>query len=647
MSELEKELSRARTVAGCLELLSSLYGDTVSLEQTLFKITEKLLSISNGLYGQAWIFDGYTDSFLLEMEFDSGKNGIVSVRETLKPSSSKITSSGQAFDRFFRKKETVRIPCDAAFLKSIELPSDLVGRIESLLILPVSSESDVIGNFLIFLQTPSAGEDETFSTYLDCFARHAGGLISEKLLRRSLQESEGRMRKVLENMPILFMAVDSSFRLISWNHECERVMGYSEKEVLGKEGFLRQELLSANTEPSLNMESKIFDSDFKNWELELLAKDGKTKTIFLSNLSSEFPLLGWEKWFVGVDITHTKEIESELKGSLKELSDFQTALNAVSIVAFTDKAGTIIYVNQNFCNISGYSRDELLGQNHRIINSGYHSKEFFKELWKTISKGNIWKGEIKNRAKDGRFYWVDTTISPILDEKGKPHQYLAIRNDITERKKTEEKARHAENNLKTLQDRMSPHFLFNTLSIIHSYLQTNPELADSAILMLADNYRFLTDQAGKQLVPFDIEWEFMENYLQLLKLRFSDFIDVKVEKVGDFRKCQLPPLTLQPIVENSYLHGLRNKKGKGTIYVHAFIEGTKTHIVIRDDGIGLKSETIHSRTLTNISDRLKFYLYESELKIENHPEGGTVVTVTFDKPNNEKLSDLIGNDQHK
>lgn len=231
-----------------------------------------------------------------------------------------------------------------------------------------------------------------------------------------------------------------------------------------------------------------------------------------------------------------------------------------------------------------------------------------------------------------------------MDENGKPYQYLAIRNDITERKETEEKARHAENNLKILQDRMSPHFLFNTLSIIHSYLQTNPEMADSAILMLADNYRFLTDQANKQLVPFDIEWEFMENYLKLLRLRFSDFIEIEVNKKGDFRKCQLPPLSLQPLVENSYLHGLRNKKGKGLISVNAYIEGTKTHIIIRDNGVGIKAEDTYSRSISNISERLKFYLYESEVKIENHPEGGAVVTVSFEKPKNEELSHLIQND---
>lgn len=431
-------------------------------------------------------------------------------------------------------------------------------------------------------------------------------------------------------MPILFFSLDPDFKPVSWNHECERVLGYSFEEIYSDPSFSFQNLLSGKGEgETTDFNTQLLNSDFKNWELDLISKEGKSKLVSLSNISSEFPLFGSTKWFVGVDITRTKEIERELKSSLKELSDFQTALNAVSIVAITDKFGTIIYVNQNFCDISGYSRDELLGHNHRIINSGYHPKEFFIDLWKTISKGNIWKGEIKNKAKGGRYYWVDTTISPIMDGNGKPYQYLAIRNDITERKETEDKARHAENNLKILQDRMSPHFLFNTLSIIHSYLQTNPGLADSAILMLADNYRFLMDQANQQLVPFDIEWEFMENYLQLLKLRFSDFLEVESEKIGNFKQCQIPPLTLQPLVENSYIHGLRDRKGKGKITVKASIENGKALVTIRDNGKGLKEGNIYSRSIANISERLKFYLYDSDVKIENHPEGGAIVTIVF------------------
>jgi two-component system CheB/CheR fusion protein len=191
-----------------------------------------------------------------------------------------------------------------------------------------------------------------------------------------------------------------------------------------------------------------------------------------------------ERWMQQVSTAN-----EALHSSLRRLKDVEYALDSSAIVAATDQTGRITFANDKFCEISKYSREELLGQDHRIINSGHHPKEYIRELWRTIANGQVWRGELRNRAKDGTYYWVDTTIVPFLNEHGKPWQYLSIRNDISQRKVAEQK----------LLDEAALTQL-GQLSAVVAHEVRNPLAAVKGSLQVLAK-RFPPDVPGREIIP--------------------------------------------------------------------------------------------------------------------------------------------------
>ncbi len=233
------------------------------------------------------------------------------------------------------------------------------------------------------------------------------------------------------------LSKDTENIVMSWNYGAEVLYGYDASEIIGKHISILfpphrlHELLDISGKVKSNIR-------IQRLETERLHKDGSIVhvSITVSPIKNDDGIVIGAST-IACNISVQKQKEVELNRSLKDILDYKKALDESAIVAITDQFGIIKHVNDNFCKISKYSKKELIGQDHRIINSGYHPKKYIQTIWKTISSGKIWKGELRNKAKDGSIYWVDTTIVPFLNDKGKPYQYIAIRSDITQRKMAE------------------------------------------------------------------------------------------------------------------------------------------------------------------------------------------------------------------
>jgi PAS domain S-box-containing protein len=276
-------------------------------------------------------------------------------------------------------------------------------------------------------------------TMITWWNRRMGQEISE---RQQAQDELARERKlleaVLESIQQGLVAYDKNLRLIICNSRYQEIRGVSDEFAKPGTAFAdwiryeveKGEFGTENTEEQVRYHMDRAEN-FRSHHFDRVRPNGTVIHVE----GGALPGGGFVSTFT--DITARKQAEQHQADLLREINFQKFALDQHAIVSITDANGNITYMNDHFCEISGFSRDEVMGKNHRVLKSDEHSPEFYKEMWQTIKNGETWHGEVKNAKKAGGYYWVSATIVPFLDEYSKPFQYISIRTDITERKDAE------------------------------------------------------------------------------------------------------------------------------------------------------------------------------------------------------------------
>ncbi|MBT2757065.1 PAS domain S-box protein [Mesobacillus foraminis] len=438
-----------------------------------------------------------------------------------------------------------------------------------------------------------------------------GGLISSSaLVSRRLEQTDTNLNDITDalNISSIVAITDPKGNITYVNEKFVEISHYAEGELLGQNHSI---LNSGYHSKEFFKEMWRTIGSGRTWKGEIRnrAKDGSfywvdtTIVPFLNKKGKPYQYVS-----IRTDITNRKTAEASLKNSLREVSDYKFAIDQAAIVAFTDEKGIIKSVNDKFVEISGYSREELIGSDHRLLNSGFHSKEFFKNLWRTIGSGKVWKGEIRNKAKDGSFYWVSTTIVPFLNENGKPYQYLAMRSDITERKQTEELL-HRQDKLAAVGQLAAgvAHEIRNPLTSMKGYAEflqldeEDPQRREFLDIILDEINRVnnIVEEFMVLAKPKTVELEeknivpILRNIVSLLEFEARKRrVKLHFDANNDIVQIECDENRLKQVFLNFIKNGIEAMPDGGDLYVSAVVENNNVEISIKDTGVGIPPEKL-------------------------------------------------------
>ncbi|WP_139205949.1 PAS domain S-box protein [Bacillus sp. UNCCL13] len=435
-------------------------------------------------------------------------------------------------------------------------------------------------------------------------------ITDRKLAEQNLMERLKDIKDIhfaLDQSSIVAMT-DQKGKITIVNDKFCEISKYSRDELIGKD----HRILNSGLHPKeffKDLWETIQNGNVWKGEIRNKAKDGSfywvdtTIVPFLDQTGKPYQYVA-----IRTDITDRKTAEEHLKETLKENIDIKFALDQSSIVAFTDAKGIITAVNDKFCEISKYSREELIGKDHNILNSGFHSKEFFKDLWKTIGTGKVWKGEIKNKAKDGSYYWVDTTLVPFLNEARKPYQYIAIRNDITERKKTEE-ILHRQDKLAAVGQLAAGvvHEIRNPLTSMKGYAEflqldeKDPERMEFLDIILdeiervngiVEDFMVLAKPKAVQLEEKNIV-EVIRNVLMLLEFEArKKHVRLHFDNTEEIVQVECDENRLKQVFLNFIKNGIEAMPNGGDLHVKTSVVDNNIQISIQDTGVGIPEDKL-------------------------------------------------------